>query len=814
MKPKYHLYRNFPALLASSSLLVFVSFANATSLTWDGAPDGGGTSADAKWSTVTNWLGDTTVPAATGDTLTFGGTTNLNAQNDSVTALATSGTAITFASGAGSFNLSGNTLTLGSGGGGGQTIVSQQSANAQTISTNINLSGGSGDRSIVFATGAGSLTISGNINFSNDWLFPNTTAGTIILSGTNTGNGKLFSAGGITAGTNKMNAMMRNNVLGTQVVLGSDSALGNSGTGSVSAGTADFRGIRANQPVLIGTAGGDRNLSGSTLAINSASIEFNGANNLTLGNLINESGNRDFKVSAAGQVTVQNSLSLSSDQTGRSLYLNLSGAGGMIVNGPVYDTFHSGGLTTPGSGTLRKAGTATLTLNGDSSYTDLTTIEAGTLKIGHVNALGATGTTNGTTLTGNATLDLNGLTIGESLTFNNNGNKLANSSATAAAVTVDVTLNTSITVDATGDITATRLISNATRIVNKQGIGTLTTNGTSHNNLCGWDIQAGTVVLANTSGYGADRSVTLNGGTLQLSGANFDLINNAEAFTINSGTFDLTGKNEAVASIGGSGGTITNSVASTTSTLFVGGGSGGTSSASFAGTVQNGAGTLALTKEGSGIQTLTGTLAYSGTTTISAGTLSLSTASLNDASTLSITTATGTLDLTHSGTDVVAAMTVDGNPVAAGVYGSAASGAANIVSYITGTGKIQVGAPAGYAGWAASHGTSAIPSEDTDSDGVANAVEYFMNAAAGFTTNPPVVVSAGPVRTVTWTNGGNIPASAYGTQFWVQTSTDLVSWTDVPTGSLTTNTDGPGGSITYTLTGTDKSFARLKVKPN
>lgn len=85
-----------------------------------------------------------------------------------------------------------------------------------------------------------------------------------------------------------------------------------------------------------------------------------------------------------------------------------------------------------------------------------------------------------------------------------------------------------------------------------------------------------------------------------------------------------------------------------------------------------------------------------------------------------------------------------------------------------------------------------------------------MNAAAGFTANPALNAS----KTVTWTNGGNIPASAYGTQYVVQTSSDLVNWTPVPVEELVTNTDGPGGSLSYTLTGTGKRFVRLKVTPN
>ncbi|MEO5715853.1 MAG: autotransporter-associated beta strand repeat-containing protein [Luteolibacter sp.] len=621
MKPRYqpvrHLSDLFTICLALAGTAISPS-AFGTAYTWDG-----GDNSSPSWSTPANWSTDV-APAATGDTLTFAGTNNLNAANNLVTSLATSGTAVTFASGAGSFDLSGNTITMGSGGGGGQVIIQQNSTSNQTISANINLTGGSGDRSIVFASGAGSLTLSGNINFSNDWLFPTTTAGTIILSGNNTGDGKAYNAGGITAGTNKMNAMMRNNVAGTQLVLGSDTALGNSGSGSASAGTADFRGIVANQQLNISTAGGDRNLSGSSLAINANNITFNGTNNLAIGNIVNVGGNRDLNVSSTGKVTAGTGLYLSSDQTGRQLYMNLSGAGGMTISGKLYDTFHSSGLTTAGSSILRKAGTGTLELNGDSGTTfgSVIQIEAGTLKIGHANALGATGATGITKLQG-GTLDLNGQIIGETLSVTSNST-LINSSTTAAVISADATLTANLSVNTTGNITITRLIgSAAVRTITKLGNGTLTTNGSSHNNLAAWDIQAGKVVFANTSGYGADRSVTLNGGTLQLSGSNSDLINNGETFTINSGTFDLNGKAEAVASIGGTGGTMTNSAASTTSTLYVGGGPSGTSSASFAGVIENGAGTMKLAKEGTGTQTLTGTNTYTGATTITAGTLTL-----------------------------------------------------------------------------------------------------------------------------------------------------------------------------------------------
>lgn len=366
--------------IIGAALFFLTGHSDASALTWDG---GGG---DGKWSTATNWSADA-APAATGDTLTFAGSANLSTINDLVTSLSTSGTAITFASGAGSFTLAGNSLTLGSGAGAGQTIISQQSANTQIISAPINLSGGNGDRSIVFAAGAGSLTLSGNINFGSggngDWLFPTTTAGTIILSGNNTGDGKGTNA--LTAGTNLMKAVMRNNVAGTNLVLGSDTALGNAGSGTASAGTASFRGLIANQQLNLSTTGGNRSLSGSSLIINANNITFNGSSNLTLANIISHAGNRDFVVSGSGSVTLAGGIFLSGDQTGRQLYVNLSGTGDLNVNGSVADTFHSGGLTS-GTSTLRKASGGTLRLNGNSAYTALTQVDAGALLVNGTHA--------------------------------------------------------------------------------------------------------------------------------------------------------------------------------------------------------------------------------------------------------------------------------------------------------------------------------------------------------------------------------------------------------------------------------------------
>jgi hypothetical protein len=128
----------------------------------------------------------------------------------------------------------------------------------------------------------------------------------------------------------------------------------------------------------------------------------------------------------------------------------------------------------------------------------------------------------------------------------------------------------------------------------------------------------------------------------------------------------------------------------------------------------------------------------------------------------------------------------------------------NVAIYAVGMGA--------YAGWATANAGGQAANLDWDNDGVPNGVEYFMNAAPGFTANPGFVGN-----TVTWTNGGIIPSSDYGIQFVVQTSSDLVTWDDVTEGDLDQNGTNTASSLSYTLDPVNnpgKQFVRLKVTPN
>lgn len=686
------------------------------------------------------------------------------------------------------------TLTVGNGnatGGDFGGIIGQNMAGT-TTSTNLT------------KTGTGTQTISGPIK-GGGTVTAGGAGGTLILSGDNSFTGETVASAGTLA-------------------LAHPNAIANSSNLRI-AGSATFD----------NTSGAPISFAGGLL-MNSGSPTFTGTREMTF----------------AGASNIGSGVTRTITVTGGTLTL-----AGVL-----------GESTLATSGSLAKAGAGTLVLSNANTYTGLTSVNAGILRLGNATALGGstinaevtttaastsasvvaaqklsvgqlvTGPNvpantkitaiSGTTLTlsqaatgtgttpatfegmtdinSGGTLDLNGQTIHEPFTGLDGagaggiGALINSDTANPAQLANDVTNIGSFTIGGDGDLTASRFIgTSGSRTLTKIGAGTVTTHGSSHNNLVAWVIESGAVVLANSSGFGADRGVTINGGTLQLAGANANLINNDQSFTVNGGVFDLNGKSEAVASVGGTGGTIRNTAA-TAGTLFVGGGPGGSSSASFAGAIEDGTGTLGLTKEGSGTQTLTGTLAYTGDTTVSGGTLSINSASLNNAATVAIANG-AVLDLTHGAIDDVAALKFNNVTQAAGTYNSSNSG-----GYITGSGSIRVAA-AGYSGWATTNAASKAANLDHDNDGTANGVEYFMNAAAGFTANPVLVNGS-----VTWPNGGNIPSTAYGTQFIVQTSSDLVAWTNVP--SNDPNLDNSIGSVTFTLTGTGSRFVRLIVTPN
>lgn len=281
-------------------------------------------------------------------------------------------------------------------------------------------------------------------------------------------------------------------------------------------------------------------------------------------------------------------------------------------NTHLYTLTGSGYVTGPVM--LVKTGTNTLIIDTDNDYFGGTVLSGGTLQIGNNDTHGALGFGPLTNLVG-----------GSILAFNRTDSLSVN---TITRTTVD----------------------NSARVVVNSGIVSLEGVGDNAGTLATVN-SGGTLILnkGSTAGtHALSGALLINpGGTMQLSGFGDDQIYTSSVLTDN-GTFDLNGHNEGFDGLLGNG-TVT--VSGGSSTLQLGENNG---SCSFAGALNNGGGMLALTKTGSGTLALTGASTYSGDTTVNGGKLFVNTASTGgggytvaDSATLgaNVATANGTLNM-------------------------------------------------------------------------------------------------------------------------------------------------------------------------
>ena len=562
------------------------------------------------------------------------------------------------------------------------------------------------------------------------------------------------------------------------------------------------------------TYSGGSNVANGTLKAGNNSAFGTGAVNITAGagildlngktiaNPLNNNG-------ATGSIITNSSATTATVSSG----LNSAGAAGYVIsdftiNGTGDIRWDGAIHRTLTTGTLTKSGTNTLILNNDNGTSVITgmnlVINDGTLVLGKTVTSFTNLTLNGGTLKMDPLYQV-GTTFG--IWQGSFGN--------------EIVMNGGV-----WDLNDTGGINNRIKRVSGTG-GTITNSGTGDSLLVlaardvggvptvtwGGNIQdggSGGKVAVTIQDGGSIGQVMIFSGIHTYSGATnifrntmragvaavfspnseFILSNNAES------TLDLNGFNNTIGAL--SGANAASKVLLGAGTLTVGGlGYSGT----FNGIIS---GTGGLIKVGAGTLNLTGANTYTGDTTVSAGILGVDGASIPDTNKLIINSGAA-VDVT--GNETVSTLEIEGSPMADGTYGATGSGATNIDDdHFTGTGILTVGA--GYSSWATSHAGGQTANLDYDADGVSNGVEYFMNSAAGFTANPGIVSG-----TVTWTNGGNIPSSAYGTQFVVQTSNNLTGWTDVAVGNP--NLSNTAGSVSYTLpTGAGKLFVRLVVTPN
>jgi autotransporter-associated beta strand protein len=480
--------------------------------------------------------------------------------------------------------------------------------------------------------------------------------GTLTLSGNNT-----FS-GGLTVQQGALQIATINNA-GASGPLGSNASvtLGAGPNVSGQIGTLEFTGSSAasNMPFVL--AGGGGVFTVDTISTNltlSGTISGNGLYKQGSGTLT-LSGNNTFygvvflnggtlviggpgALNAAGiNALLMNGGTLS--LAGNNLtVVDLVGSTGIVQDGTLSsptltinnktNNYYSGVIQDgPGGGSLSlvKNGVGTLTLAGANTYSNTTTVNGGTLVLGSAGALGHTFTV---TVQNGGALDFDGqavVNLGSPFTIQGNS-LLTNSSTTAAGVVGDINTANSgaFNVGGIGNIiliSGFNLTSGSSSITQIGG-NTLTLSGADDNLGLALNANAGTVVLAKSSSASVHAigtgGLTINGGTVQLAGAGGDQISDAAPVTINSGTLDFNGQSETFDLLAGTGGTITNSAAGTTSTMTLGavGGSG-----AFAGGIKDsGTGQMAVTKIGGGTETFSGSLGsnvYSGATIINQGVL-------------------------------------------------------------------------------------------------------------------------------------------------------------------------------------------------
>lgn len=319
-------------------------------------------------------------------------------------------------------------------------------------------------------------------------------------------------------------------------------------------------------------------------------------------------------------------LTRSASSPGGSFITNSAvGASTLTVNQSTISTFS--GVIQDGVGVmnLTKSGTGALTLSGASTYTGITTVNAGgssgALIIGNNNALGST--VGGTVVNDNGRVVLNdGITVtGESLSITGTGGDSNGALQTATNASAEWAGNISVAAagsriggGAGGTLTVSGVISgsgpivfnranNATTILN--AVNTYT-NATQLFSTTGFSSRL--VIGVDNAINASSRLATLNATTTGVS-----------VLDLNGRVLTLAGLDSSINHGAGAFLNVSNGASGTNSTLTLS----SATSYSFTGTITNGTGTMHLVKSGTNTQTLVGINTYTGQTTINAGVLQI-----------------------------------------------------------------------------------------------------------------------------------------------------------------------------------------------
>lgn len=454
------------------------------------------------WSTNGNWSGNPR--PGTGDTAIFNAasantTVSLGGGVTIANLSFTSATAAAYTIGAGA--VGNETLTLD---GSGSVTMAADTGNSQRIHANLLLSNSAvGSYALTNSSTARDLTFAGTIQGG--------TGGSAGVKTLNLGGaGNLFFNGVIGTGG------------ATSVALATAA-----GTGTVTLSAAN-------------TYAGGTTLGGGTVALGNNAALGSGAVTISAASTIRS--NDATARTLANALVVNASTTFGSAATGNLLFSNTVNAGAaagttsfVINNGQT----EFSGVVSGSTGTMDKAGSGTLVLSGNNSYSRNTTITGGALNIRHANALGSASA--GTSVTSGAALQLQGgIIVGaEALTLNGSGigntgalHNVSDNNTYGGAITLGsasridsasgiltltggITGGHALTVGGAGSTQINGIIGGGGALT-KEGNGTLTLNAANtYNGVTA--INAGTLALSASGSIANSSEVSLGGGTFDVS---------------------------------------------------------------------------------------------------------------------------------------------------------------------------------------------------------------------------------------------------------------------------------------------------------
>lgn len=313
---------------------------------------------------------------------------------------------------------------------------------------------------------------------------------------------------------------------------------------------------------------------------------------------------------AAGTLTINSKYDLGANKS-----TNFRG-GTVIINGVISGTGTSGVVLANGAFGLTSG---TLTLAGDNTFTGGTSVASGyVLSLKHANALGATGGTNSVSAGGS--MEVAGgaaIASGESVGIAGDG---VSSFGALRAGTGGGSWSGGVTLNGTGagprlgatagnTLTVTGVIANGSgnsfNVSGQSGTGVVVLNPTTSNSYTGTTgIIRGILRIGKTDALPTGTTLDVDSISSVSDAATFDLASFSQTVAVlqDSATSNINGK-------------ITNSVASTSSTLTVN----QASNTTFDGVIENGSGSVILTKSGAGSLTFNGVNTFTGGTNIKNG---------------------------------------------------------------------------------------------------------------------------------------------------------------------------------------------------